>query len=132
MTPYNTLNAKLSNSQLNKLKFGTKNGTEVTLEISSNVVSDSNDDNNFPHKLLLTSKQLSKLRKAFAKDSSANIKLWKTQLYKLVQSREFLGRLLRSLLKTGLSLMGNVLKPLAKSVLIPLELIAAAAADAAV
>ena len=67
MTPYNTLNAKLSNSQLNKLKFGTKNGTEVTLEISSNVVSDSNDDNNFPHKLLLTSKQLSKLRKAFAK-----------------------------------------------------------------
>ena len=132
MTPYNTLNAKLSNSQLNKLKFGTKNGTEVTLEISSNVVSDSNDDNNFPHKLLLTSKQLSKLRKAFAKDSSANIKLWKTQLYKLVQSREFLGRLLRSLLKTGLSLMGNALKPLAKSVLIPLELIAAAAADAAV
>ena len=133
MTPYNTLNAKLSNSQLNKLKFGTKNGTEVTLEISSNVVSDSNDDNNFPHKLLLTSKQLSKLRKAFAKDSSANIKLWKTQLYKLVQSREFLGRLLRSLLKTGLSLMGNVLKPLAKSVLIPLELIAATSAtDAAV
>ena len=77
MTPYNTLNAKLSNSQLNKLKFGTKNRTEVTLEISSNVC-DSNDGNKFTHKLLLTSTQLSKLRKAFAKDSSANIKLSKT------------------------------------------------------
>ena len=78
MTPYNTLNAKLSNSQVNKLKFGTKNRTEVTLEISSNVVCDSNGGNNFTHKLLLTSTQLSKLRKAFAKDSSANIKLSKT------------------------------------------------------
>ena len=78
MTPYNTLNAKLSNSQLNKLKFGTKNRTEVTLEISSNVVCDSNDGNKFTHKLLLTSTQLSKLRKAFAKDLSANIKLSKT------------------------------------------------------
>ena len=54
MTQYNTLNAKLSNSQLNKLKFGIKNGTEVTLKLSSNVVRDSNDENNFPHKLLLT------------------------------------------------------------------------------
>ena len=52
MTPYNTLSAKLSNSQLNKLKFGTKNRTEVTLEISSNVVCDSNDGNKFTHKLL--------------------------------------------------------------------------------
>ena len=72
MTQYNTLNVKLSNSQLNILKSGIKNGTEVTLKIFSNVVGDSNDENNFPHKLLLTNKQVSKLRKAFANGSSAN------------------------------------------------------------
>ena len=55
MTQYNILNVKLSNSQLNKLKSGIKNGTEVTLKLSSNVVGDSNDENNFLHKLLLTS-----------------------------------------------------------------------------
>ena len=54
MTQCNTLNVKLSNSQLNRLKSGIKNGTEVTLEISWNVVGDSNDDNNFRHRLLLT------------------------------------------------------------------------------
>ena len=53
MTQYNTLNVKLSNSQHNKLKSGTKNGTEVTWKISSNFVSDPNDENNLPHKLLL-------------------------------------------------------------------------------
>ena len=52
MTQYTTLNLKLSNSQLNKLKSGIKNGTEVTLKIYSNVVSDSNNENNFLHKLL--------------------------------------------------------------------------------
>ena len=51
---YNTLNVKLSSLQLNKLKLGIKNGTEVTLKHSPNVVGDSNDENNFPHKLLLT------------------------------------------------------------------------------
>ena len=51
MTKYNTLNVKISNLQLNKLKTGIKNGTEVTLELSSNVVGDSNDENKFPHKL---------------------------------------------------------------------------------
>ena len=54
MTQYNTLNLKLSNSQLNKLKSGIKNGTEVTLKLSSNVAGDSNDEHNFPHKLSLT------------------------------------------------------------------------------
>ena len=53
MTQYNTLNVKLSNSQLNKLKLGIKNGTEETLKISSNPVGDSNDENNFSHKLYL-------------------------------------------------------------------------------
>ena len=125
MTQYNTLNVKLSNSQLNKLKSGIKNGTEVALEISSNVVGDSNDENNFLHKLLLTNTQVSKLLKAsFANNSSANIKLSKTQLHKIGQSEGFLGRILGPLLKTGLPLIKNVLKPLAKSVLIPLGLTA--------
>ena len=67
------------------LKPGIKNGTEVTLEISSNVVGDSNDENNFPHKLLLTITQVLRLRKAFANNSSANIKLLKTHLHKIRQ-----------------------------------------------
>ena len=54
MTQYNTLNVKLSNSQLNKLKLGIKNGTEVPLKFSLNVVSKQNDENNFLQKLLLT------------------------------------------------------------------------------
>ena len=53
MTQYNTLNVKLSNSQLNKLKYAITNGIKVTLNLSSNVVGDSNDENNFPRKLLL-------------------------------------------------------------------------------
>ena len=75
MIQYNILNVKLSNSQLKTLKLGTKIGTEVTLKISSNVVGNYNDENNFPHKLLLTNTQISRLRKAFAKNYSANIKL---------------------------------------------------------
>ena len=88
----------------------------------------SNDENNFPYKLLLTNTQVSKICKAFANGSSVNIKLSKTQLRKIAQSGGFLGRLLGLLLKTGLSLIGNVLKPLAKGVLIPLELTAATSA----
>ena len=130
MTQYINLNRKLSNLQLNKLKSGIKNGTKVTLKISSNVVGDSNDENNFPHKLSLTDTQILKLRKIFANNSSANIKLSKTQLYKIGQSGGFLGRRLGPLLKTGLPLTGNVLKPLDKSVLIPVGLTAAAAAAA--
>ena len=66
MTQYNTLNIKLSNSQLNKIKFGKK--IKVTLKISSDVVGNSNDENNFPHKLLLTKTQVSRLRRAFGKN----------------------------------------------------------------
>ena len=128
MTQYNTLNVTLCNSQLNKLNSAIKNGTKVTLNLSSNVVGDSNDENNFPHKLLLTSTQVAKLRKAFANNSSANVELSKTQLHKIGQSGGFLERLLGPLLKTELSLIGNVLKTLAKSVLIPLGLTAATSA----
>ena len=67
MTQNNTLNVKLSNLQLNKLKLGIKNGTEVTLKRSSNIVGDSNDENNFPRKFSFTNTQVSKLGKAFAK-----------------------------------------------------------------
>ena len=77
MTQCNTLNVKMYNKQLNKFKSGIKYGTEVTL---SNVVGDSNDENNFLHRLLLTNAQVSKLREVFANGSSANIKISKTQL----------------------------------------------------
>ena len=66
MTQYNNLNVKLSNSQLNKLKSVTKNDTEVTLKLSSNVADDSNDENNFRYKLLLSNTQVPKLCKAFS------------------------------------------------------------------
>ena len=108
--------------ELNKLKSGIKNGTEVTLKLSSNVVGDSSDESNFSHDLLLTNIHISKLREAFANDSSANIKLSKIQLHQNGQSGRFLGRVWQPLLKTGLTLMKNVLKPLVNSVLIPLGL----------
>ena len=60
-------------SHLNKSKPGMKNGTEVTLKNFSNVVGESNVENNFPHKLLLTNTQFSKLHKTFENSSSANI-----------------------------------------------------------
>ena len=122
MIQYNILNVKLSNSQLNKSKSRIKNGAEVTLKISSNVVGDSNDENTFLHKLLLTNTQVSKLGKVFANGSSANIKLSKTQLHKIGQTGGFLGRPLGQMLKTGLPLIGNILKPLAKSVLITIRI----------
>ena len=109
MTQYNTLNVKLLNSQINKLISGIKFFTEVTLKISSNIVGDSNSENNFPHKLLLTNTQVSKLRKTFADNSSANVKLSKTQMHKIGKSGGFLRRLLGSLLKVGFPLMKNVL-----------------------
>ena len=118
----------MSNSQLDKLKSGMEYGTEVTLKLSSNVVGGSNDENNFPHKLLLTNTHISRLHKAFVNNSSANVKLSKTQLHKTGQSRRFLVRLLKPLFKIGLSLIGNVFEPLAKSVLIPLSLTTARSA----
>ena len=126
MTQYNSLNVKLSNSQLNKFNSAIKNETEIVLRLSSNMISD--NENDFPYKLLLTNRQVLNLRKAFANHSSADIKLSKTQLPKMIQSGGFLDRLLGSLLKTGLPLISNAIKPLAKSVLIPLGLTAVASA----
>ena len=95
MTQYNSLNVKLSNSQLDKLKFAIKNETEVVLRISSNMVGD--DETNFPHNLLLTNRQVANLRKAFVNYLSTNIKLSKTQISRMIQSEGFLGRLLGQL-----------------------------------
>ena len=92
MTQYNRLNVNLSNLQLNKLKSAVKNETEVVLRLSSNMIGD--NETNFPHKLLLTNRQVSNLCKAFTNHSSANIKLSKTQLSKMIQSEGFLGKLL--------------------------------------
>ena len=133
MTQYNSLNVKLSNSQLSKLKSAIKNGNDVVLRLSSNMVGNSNENTNFPHELLLTNRQVGNICKAFANHLSTDIKLSKTQLSKMIQSGGFLGRLLGPLLKTGLPLMKSVIKPLAKNVLIPLGLTAAAsAADAGI
>ena len=131
MTQYNSLNVKLPNSQLNKLKSAIENETDVVLRLSSNMIGNLDDEINFPHKLLLTDRQVANLRKASSIYLSADIKLSKTQLSKMMQSGGFLGRILSPLLKTGLALMKSVIKPLAKSVLISLGLTAAAsAADA--
>ena len=131
MTQYNSLNVKLSNSQLNKLKSAIKNETEVVSRLSSNMIG--NNETNFPLELLLTDRQISSLRRSFANNSSIDIKLSKTQWSKMIQSGGFLSRLLGPLLKTVLPLIKNIIRPLAKSVLIPLGLIAAAwAADAGI
>ena len=108
----------MSNSKLKKIKYGIKNGTKITLKLSSNVVG------NFLHKLLLIN------TKDFTNNSAANIKLSKTQLRRI---GGFFSRLLGPLLKSGLPLMKNGLKPLAKCVLIPLGWTATVSAtDAAI
>ena len=116
MTQYNRLNVKLSNSQLNKIKSSIKNEADVVLRISSTMVSNSNDNTNFSHELLLTNRQVANIRKAFAKNTSIDIKLSKPQLSKMIQSGGFLGNLLGKLagplMKVALPLPKNVLAPL--------------------
>ena len=73
MTQYNSLNVKLSTSQLYKLKQVIKIKTEVILRLSPNMIGNSDDETNFSHKLKLTNTQVSNLRKAFANNLSANI-----------------------------------------------------------
>ena len=87
MTQYNSLNVKLSNSQHNKFKSAIKNENEIVLILSSNMIG--NDETNFVHKLLLTNRHVSNLHKAFANHLSADIKLSKTQLSKMIQSGGF-------------------------------------------
>ena len=119
MTQYNSLNVKLSNSQLNKIKSSIKNENDVVLRISSNTIGNSNDNTNFPHELLLTNRQVANIRKAFANHSSIDIKLSKTQLSKMIQSggflRNLLGKLSGPLMKVAMPLAKNVLAPLGLS-----------------
>ena len=90
MTQYNMLNVKLSNSQLIKLKSRMKNGTEVNLNLRSNLIRSFNYETNFPYKLFLTDTEVSKVHKAFENGSWANIKFSKTQFSKIVQFGGFL------------------------------------------
>ena len=76
MTQFDTFNVELPNSQLHNVKSTMKNGAELT-NLSTNLFGSSNDETNFPHKLL-TNTQVSKICKAFANGSSANIKFSKT------------------------------------------------------
>ena len=128
MIQYNSLNVKLSNSQLNKLKSTIESQIDAVSRLSSNMIGNSDDETNFPHKLLLTNRQIANLRKAFANHTSTDIKLSKTQLSKMIQLGGFLGRLLGPLLKTGLPLLKRLIKRLGM-----LRLTAAASAtDAAI
>ena len=88
MTQCNSLNIKLSNSQLSKLKSVIKNETEVVSRLSSKMIG--NDETSFPHKLLLTNRQVSNICKAFANFLSTDIKISKTQISKWYNQEDFL------------------------------------------
>ena len=129
MVEYTKVNVRLSGSQLKKLKDANSNNTGTTLRISLKMF----NGNNLPHELLLTTRQKTKIRNAFNNNTSTDIKFSREQINKIIQCGGFLGRLLGPLLKTGLPLIKNLIRPLANSVLIPLGLTAAAsAADAGI
>ena len=96
MVEYNTINVKLSDSQPNKLKSAVKNRQGTILRMNARMLS----ANNLPHELLLTTRQTTKLRNAIENNISTDIKLSKAQISKIIQSGEFLGKLLGTLLKT--------------------------------
>ena len=106
MVEYNTVNVKLSNSQLNRLKSAVKNRQGTILRMNAKILS----ANNLPHKLLLATGQTTKLRNAIENNMSTDIKLSKAQISKIIQSGGFLGKFLGPLLKTGLPLIKNVIK----------------------
>ena len=97
MVEYSTVNAKLSNSQLNKLKSAVKSKQGTTLIMNARMLS----SQELPHELLLTTRQTNKLRNAIESNMSTDRKLSKAQISKLIQSGGFLGKLLGPLLKTG-------------------------------
>ena len=120
MVEYSKVNLRLSNTQLKKLKDAVKDNTGTTLSINFKMF----DGNDLPHELLLTTRQKTKLRNAFNNNTSADIKLSKAQINKIIQSGGFLGSLLSKL-------AGPLMKiavPLAKNVLAPLGITAAASA----
>ena len=118
MVEYSKVNVKLSDTQLKKLKNAVKHKTETTLRMSSKMFS----GNDLPHELLLTKRKKTKLRNVFNNNKSIDLKLSKAQLSKIIQSGGFLGSLLSKL-------VGPLMKVaicLAKNVLVPLGITAAA------
>ena len=97
MVEYNTVNAKLSNSQLNKLNSAVKNKQGTTLKMNAIMF----NGNNLPHELLLTTRQTTKLRNAIENNMSTDIKLSKAQISKIIQSGGFLGKLLGPLCRSS-------------------------------
>ena len=93
MVEYSKVNVKLSDTQLKKLKTAAKNKTGTILRISLNVL----NGNDWPHELLLTTRQKTKLRNAFNNNMSTDLKLSKAQISKIIQSGGFLGSLLSKL-----------------------------------
>ena len=120
MVEYSKVNVKLSDRQLKKLKTAVKNKAGTTLRISLKMF----NGNNFPHELLLTTSQKAKIRNAFNNNMNTDIKLSKAQISKIIQSGGFLGSLIS---KLAVPLM-KVAIPLAKNVLAPLGITAAASA----
>ena len=120
MVDYNKINFKLSDSQLNRLKTAVKNQTEATLRMNIKMF----NGNNLPYELLSTTRQTTKLKNAFENNMSTDIKLPRAQISKIIQSGGFLESLLNKL--TG-PLM-KVAVPLAKNILAPLGVTAAASA----
>ena len=110
MVEYTKVNVKLSNTQIKKLKDTVKNNIGTTLRISFKMF----NENDLPHELLLTTRQKTKLRNAFNNNTSTDVKLSKAKINKITQNGGFLSKLLGPLLKTGLPLIKNVIKPLAK------------------
>ena len=118
MVEYSKVNVRLSNTQLKKLKDAVKDNTETTLRINFKMF----DGNDLPHELLLTTRQKTKLRNAFNNNTSADIKLSKTQIAKIIQS----GGFLRTLLSKLAGPLMKIAVPLARNVLAPLGITAAA------
>ena len=120
MVEYSKLNVKLSDRQLKNLNDAVKNNTGTILRISLKIF----DGNNLPHELLLTTRQKTKLRNAFNNSMSTDIKLSKAQITKIIQSGGFLGSLLSELAGP----LMKIATPLAKNILAPLGITAAASA----
>ena len=120
MAEYSKVNVKLSNEQLKQLKTAVKNKAEKSLRINLKMF----DVNDLPHELLLTTRQKAKLRNAFNNNMSTDLKLSKAQISKIIQSGGFLGSLLSKLAGP----LMEVAVPLAKNILAPLGITAAASA----
>ena len=112
MVEYSKVNVKLSDIQLKKLKTTVKDKTGTTLRISLKMFA----GNDLPRELLLTTRQITKLRNAFNNNMSIDLKLSKAQISKIIQSGGFLGLLLSKLsgplMKVAISWAKNVLAPL--------------------